>query len=255
MFKVHQCGVNTNHTNGACFVSKKLSNYLFMCFRTPFFYTVNGETFKGKAGDCLIHPKNANVSHGPLSTDTSFKNDWFYFSFDKESAPNVLLNTAVHTQETAQITSLICEIIKETAINDTHSPKIISNKIEHILTIFTRSTKNLSHTATTQQLTQLRTQIHNNLQEKWTLEQMANSMGYSVSRFCALYTKEFGISPMNDLIGIRIEKAKQLLKMQTYTISDVATMCGFSSIHYFSKCFKSRENLTPSEYILKSKDV
>ena len=77
---------------------------------------------------------------------------------------------------------------------------------------------------------------------------MAELLGYSVSRFCALYTGFFGKSPMNDLLDKRLEMAKQLLALRAYKVGDVAQMCGFSSIHYFSKFFKSRTGVSPAKY-------
>ena len=39
------------------------------------------------------------------------------------------------------------------------------------------------------------------------------------------------------LIGIRINKAKELL-MEGFLVTDIASLVGFSDPYYFSKCFK-----------------
>lgn len=53
----------------------------------------------------------------------------------------------------------------------------------------------------------------------------------------------------NDYIStVRLQKAKFLLADMEYTISEVASMVGYSSQAYFSTVFKSKFCLTPSEY-------
>jgi transcriptional regulator GlxA family with amidase domain len=85
-------------------------------------------------------------------------------------------------------------------------------------------------------------------ERQWTLEELAKLYGYSTSRFSALYTEIFGISPINDILENRLNTAKRLLALKTYSVGQIAELCGFSSIHYFSKFFKSHTGKSPSEY-------
>ena len=57
-----------------------------------------------------------------------------------------------------------------------------------------------------------------------------------------------GLSPIEFIKNIRLKHACRLLKSQTITISEVAYMVGFSDPKYFSLCFKTEFNMTPSEY-------
>ena len=70
-----------------------------------------------------------------------------------------------------------------------------------------------------------------------------------ISRFSAAYKNKFKISPVNDLINARIIKAKSLLIVGGFSISTVSEMVGFTSIYYFSKYFKAKEGVSPSEFI------
>ena len=59
---------------------------------------------------------------------------------------------------------------------------------------------------------------------------------------------------VNDYIStVRLQKAKFLLADMQLTISDVAFKVGYSSQAYFSTVFKSKFNITPSEYREKKK--
>lgn len=57
-----------------------------------------------------------------------------------------------------------------------------------------------------------------------------------------------GITPKDFLCEVRIQKACQLLKDKTLSVNDVAYMCGFSDSRYFSRAFKAKMGVTPSEY-------
>ena len=50
---------------------------------------------------------------------------------------------------------------------------------------------------------------------------------------------------INDL---KLAKSKLLIKENKYTISEIAFMLGFSSIHYFSRSFTQHFEISPSEY-------
>ncbi len=75
--------------------------------------------------------------------------------------------------------------------------------------------------------------------------------GISEVYFRKIFTDIFGISPINYIHKIRIEKAKELFKGDFGKISDVATSVGYNNIYHFSKMFKIHTGVSPSEYIKK----
>jgi len=94
----------------------------------------------------------------------------------------------------------------------------------------------------------LRIYFFNHCSEKWTLKKMSQLSDYSVSRFCNIYVSFFNVSPMNDLLDWRFEFAKHLILLNTHKISEIAEMCGFSSVHYFSRFFTERTGVSPKNY-------
>lgn len=56
-----------------------------------------------------------------------------------------------------------------------------------------------------------------------------------------------GVSPGSFMQEARLVRASELLK-ETSSVSDVAYACGFENPKYFSKCFKKRFGLSPSDY-------
>ena len=87
-----------------------------------------------------------------------------------------------------------------------------------------------------------------NYSEKITIEMLSKRANFSTSRFCVLYNEFFNSTPIDDLLNIRMENAKTMLRFGDYTISEIADMCGFSSVHYFSRKFKERIGKSPTDY-------
>lgn len=251
MFGNYVCGVNTDHKRGFVYRAYPVKNYLLMRFKTPFFYEINGIRYEGKAGDCILHRPDSFIAHGPLSEHTSFINDWIHISYDKEDEEFLQIlptDKLISVNEGKLFERLLTEISEESILKDEYSNLLISNNIKHLLVLLLRANEFQNKSKLYTQFKEIRTQIMNRLSEKWTLDSMAKLSSYSVSRFCTLYTDFFGTSPLNDLLENRLKTAKHLLAMQSYKIGDIAQMCGFSSIHYFSKFFKKHTGKSPNEY-------
>jgi len=58
-----------------------------------------------------------------------------------------------------------------------------------------------------------------------------------------------GLSPNTLLKDYRLERAKELMKKQHYTISQITFDSGFTSPSYFTKCFKKKFGLLPMNYM------
>lgn len=80
-----------------------------------------------------------------------------------------------------------------------------------------------------------------------SIEQMAQSLGYHRTHLSKMFKQHTGLSPMNFLLKIRMERAKLLL-LEPLTIEQVASSVGFSDPLYFSKQFKKWYGRSPSEY-------
>ncbi len=57
-----------------------------------------------------------------------------------------------------------------------------------------------------------------------------------------------GLSTLEFIREIRLQKAASLLEQGKHSVTEIMYMSGFTTASYFSKCFKSRYGVTPSEY-------
>lgn len=63
-----------------------------------------------------------------------------------------------------------------------------------------------------------------------------------------LIKKHIGITPLDYIRRVRLQKAAMLLEQQRFTVSEIAYMVGFGSPSYFAKCFQKEFSVKPSEY-------
>jgi AraC-like DNA-binding protein len=80
-----------------------------------------------------------------------------------------------------------------------------------------------------------------------SIEQMARDLGYHRTYLAKQFKAHTGVSPVQFLLRLRLEKARQLLQ-EPLTIEQVAASVGFADPLYFSKQFRARYGYSPSEY-------
>ena len=59
---------------------------------------------------------------------------------------------------------------------------------------------------------------------------------------------KFQLSPIKYITKKRISYACDLLVSNKYSVSDIASMTGYSDVYYFSRVFKENTGMSPLEY-------
>lgn len=94
----------------------------------------------------------------------------------------------------------------------------------------------------------VRRYIDNHFKENLSLDQLAQMVHLNKYYLAHAFRREFGVSPINYLISRRIEESRFLLRETDHTLSLIAQILGFSSLSYFSQCFRRIEGISPLEY-------
>jgi len=89
------------------------------------------------------------------------------------------------------------------------------------------------------------------LSEELSISELATACGIKESYFLRLFKEKFGISPKKYIIQLKINHACELLRLQRYSVTQIAEMCGFSDVYFFSRQFKQYMGITPTEFIKK----
>ena len=80
------------------------------------------------------------------------------------------------------------------------------------------------------------------------LDQVCEMIGVSPSYFSSTFKREMGISFVQYLTTIRMDRAKELLVKSEGKTYEIAQAIGFTEPNYFSFCFKRHEGVSPSQY-------
>lgn len=66
--------------------------------------------------------------------------------------------------------------------------------------------------------------------------------------FRRLFTSAVGMPPMRYLRWTRVENAKRCLRERARSVEEIARLCGYGSLYYFSAAFKKETGLSPTGY-------
>lgn len=97
------------------------------------------------------------------------------------------------------------------------------------------------------QIRQSRAFMKTNLSKKIELEEMAETACMSTFHFIRVFKLVYGLTPREYLRGLRIDKAKDLLK-EGISVTQTCFEVGYESLPTFSRAFKKGTGHSPKAY-------
>ncbi len=85
--------------------------------------------------------------------------------------------------------------------------------------------------------------------DKLYVEGLASEMSMSRSNVYRKIKALTGKTIIEFITSIRLKQSIKLMEMSKYSLSEIAYMTGFSSLSYFTKCFKKQYGKPPSDYL------
>jgi AraC-like DNA-binding protein len=210
-----------------------------------------------KAGACILYtPPHPQWYTAELE---EFNHDWFHMSggdavaiLDRYGLPQ---NTVFYPRHTGFIAGEVAAMQREKLRADPRWAEAVALRLELFFLGLSRATRKTadrritSYKADLREIFQaLRVAIHEKPARAWSVPDMAGEVHLSASRFAVLYREFFGISPAQELIRARLDKAAWLLMSTSLSVADVAEESGFNNLPYFSRLFRRRMGCPPREY-------
>ncbi len=230
-------------------------------------YLVEGKELEVEAGDLIIcNPgvKHTHIITNPKEPTIEFISGFTDFHF-KNMAPNsidfpdggCILHT---TAELKQELSMHCyAMIAERESNQigryfmfkTHLMQMLLLVMREIAQIDQCEQKgcNFESYNKSYAVNRIINYLNENYEHKISLEQIAHNMYLSPVYISKIFKEETGESPINYLIKIRLEKAKDiLLNSNSGSIKSIANQVGYDDVYHFSKLFKKYYGISPLYY-------
>lgn len=165
-----------------------------------------------------------------------------------------ILNHTFHC--TSEIQQILWKLLIESEENSYYTRTLMVCYLQEALLLLMQFYEMISHKtlfadnnpARNDLLSEILAYMNKRITEPITIEEICHEFYISRSSLQALFKTHLNTSPKNYLLNIKLQKSKELIRQNQYTISEIAYRLGFSSIHYFSRLFKKYFNTTPSAY-------
>ena len=89
------------------------------------------------------------------------------------------------------------------------------------------------------------------LREELAVSSLAAACDMKESYFQRLFKECYGVPPKKYIIQLKINHACELLRLEHYTVTQIAELCNFSDVYFFSRQFKEYMGISPTQFVEK----
>lgn len=208
-------------------------------------YEANGEKYTVTSDHMfIIHP------HEMVSYYVNPNNPWHYEWVAFELSINIPLLKENYILNLPQARNIFNSLRKAKS-KEGNRELYICGKIYELLSLLLISDSSLQ--SDTQRYVETgRQYMESNFMKPITVNDVSNRMNINRSYFSTIFKKHIGKSPQQYLIDLRLENAASLIKNHAYSATDAASSSGYGDIFNFSKMFKAKFGVPPTEYAKKT---
>ena len=215
--------------------------------------TIDGVSYHLKQGDLIFY---APMQFHTQSTFEKISSSYLTINFKMNfNHADLLCNKIFSLQRDSYfiVTKLIEELSNDNLYSNDLSLCYLKQLIIQMLRLdnshfHSKPTTHMQQTYENELLNDILLYIDNNIYEKISVSTLCEHFCISTSMLHSLFRKNMNNTAKNYINELKLSKSKELIRNSTHTLSEISEMLGFSSIHYFSKKFKSYFNISPTEY-------
>ena len=215
--------------------------------------TIDGVSYHLKQGDLIFY---APMQFHTQSTFEKISSSYLTINFKMNfNHADLLCNKIFSIKRDSYfiVTRLIEELSNDNLYSNDLSLCYLKQLIIQMLRLnnshfHSKPTTHMQQTYENELLNDILLYIDNNIYEKISVSTLCEHFCISTSMLHSLFRKNMNNTAKNYINELKLSKSKELIRNSTHTLSEISEMLGFSSIHYFSKKFKSYFNISPTEY-------
>ena len=211
-----------------------------------------GEKFDKNCGYVVV-PDELEI----IQADEKNPYETYWIMFQGAAAKSMLKKCGIAHHNgvfKSDINEQCAEILKKTLsedrmINEFEEVCILQSAFYQIMALHMRDMEDISK-STSDIAHKVMSFINENYHQEIKINELAKKFNYTRNYLYNLFKKEYGISPQEYLLDLRIEKAKTLFRDKTkrLSVNEVSSAVGFNDCLYFSRLFHKRTGVSPTEF-------
>ncbi|MGN1266935.1 MAG: AraC family transcriptional regulator [Dorea sp.] len=187
------------------------------------------------------------------------KEPWTYLwiGFDGEKADEFMKDIGLNSQQltfrsqrSAELKSIVINMLKNNTYS-TSSQFMLESLLYSFLSVLTQDIEVTFSSEKERENLYIRKAIEyiqNTYSNNIRVTDIASYVCISRSYLYTLFQKNTGMSPQEYLANYRLTRAAQLLSLTEFSVSSVGMSCGYGDPLVFSKAFKSKMGMSPTQY-------
>ena len=213
----------------------------------------DGQDLLLKQGDLVVYgPDQWHMQYADIGVAPRFVT----LSFATQGTDLIpLLNRKFSAPQ--KVVSLLQTMLHEQERMDAYSGDIILSQLNLLLLRLLRETTaptggklqtaNSVHSEN-EIIRQAQQYISSHIREKLSVPLVARQVDVSPSYLTALFHKNLQISPGEYIRRIKLQESKQMIRENNLNFTEIAAELQYSTVHHFSRQFKEKFGITPTEY-------
>ena len=214
---------------------------------------VEGQDILLKQGDLVIYgPNQWHMQYADIGVAPRYVTITFDLCLgDLSTLLNRKFSAPQHT------VTILQKMLQEQERMDDFSTSIIVSQLEMLLLLLLREdktprsgklqTSNAVHSEN-EIIRQAQQYISTHIREKLSVPLVARQVDVSPSYLTALFHKNLQISPGEYIRRTKLQESKQMIRENNLNFTEIAAELQYSTVHHFSRQFKEKFGITPTEY-------
>ena len=213
---------------------------------------VDGQDTVLQQGELMIYgPKQWHMQYA----DVDVAPRYVTITFDLDiKEPQLLLNRKFEIPQRSA--SLLQQLMREQEFMDEFSADLIIALLTQLLISLIRNSdspatrlkaSNSIHSEN-EIIRRAQQYVSSHIREKLSVPLVAKMVDVSPSYLTALFHKNLQISPGEYIRRIKLQESKQMIRENSMNFTEIAATLQYSTVHHFSRQFKEKFGITPTEY-------
>lgn len=215
---------------------------------------IGDQEYYPKPGQLFLMPEGVKQSYSSIS-DEPFLKYWCHFSakvgginlfqilrfphFVEVNQPALFEDTFKSVLAYANSGEVYAHMMAKSKLTELLSYYIMSLDLEQITYL---------NVPVVEKLSTVLTYIDTNIEDNMSVQDLAQMLHMHPNYFIRFFKQQVGMPPIHYITSKKIDKAKEMLRCTSLTMTHIADNLGFSDSYYFSRQFKKHTGLNPTEY-------